>query len=179
MKIGRNDPCPCGSGKKYKNCCLENYLESYNYSNDTEIEYEQYSGFRSKSFIRAIKEVVIEEESVCLVTLVRNVEDAIEILKKYVIITDVGEWVVSTGSCDKIKLYGSADLTEYHDIIVEFDCQKLTPQNFQTLVNLSDILKESGEVGEMELEIFKFYITSLDSYDGELVINKRLNGEVK
>ncbi|HCW04544.1 MAG TPA: hypothetical protein DGK91_08455 [Clostridium sp.] len=21
QKIGRNDPCPCGSGKKYKNCC--------------------------------------------------------------------------------------------------------------------------------------------------------------
>ncbi len=21
MKIGRNEPCPCGSGKKYKNCC--------------------------------------------------------------------------------------------------------------------------------------------------------------
>jgi preprotein translocase subunit SecA len=20
-KAGRNDPCPCGSGKKYKNCC--------------------------------------------------------------------------------------------------------------------------------------------------------------
>ena len=23
MNVGRNDPCPCGSGKKYKNCCLE------------------------------------------------------------------------------------------------------------------------------------------------------------
>ncbi len=23
MKIGRNDPCPCGSGKKYKKCCLD------------------------------------------------------------------------------------------------------------------------------------------------------------
>lgn len=23
-KIGRNDPCPCGSGKKYKNCCGRN-----------------------------------------------------------------------------------------------------------------------------------------------------------
>ncbi len=22
-KVGRNDPCPCGSGKKYKRCCLE------------------------------------------------------------------------------------------------------------------------------------------------------------
>lgn len=21
-KIGRNDKCPCGSGKKYKNCCM-------------------------------------------------------------------------------------------------------------------------------------------------------------
>ena len=29
-KIGRNDPCPCGSGKKYKNCCLglEGIVES-------------------------------------------------------------------------------------------------------------------------------------------------------
>ena len=23
-KIGRNDPCPCGSGKKYKQCCGRN-----------------------------------------------------------------------------------------------------------------------------------------------------------
>ena len=23
-KPGRNDPCPCGSGKKYKNCCGRN-----------------------------------------------------------------------------------------------------------------------------------------------------------
>ncbi|MEZ5844978.1 MAG: SEC-C metal-binding domain-containing protein [Hyphomicrobiaceae bacterium] len=21
-KIGRNDPCPCGSGQKYKKCCM-------------------------------------------------------------------------------------------------------------------------------------------------------------
>jgi uncharacterized protein YecA (UPF0149 family) len=22
IKVGRNDPCPCGSGMKYKKCCL-------------------------------------------------------------------------------------------------------------------------------------------------------------
>jgi len=22
VKVGRNEPCPCGSGKKYKDCCL-------------------------------------------------------------------------------------------------------------------------------------------------------------
>ena len=23
VKVGRNDPCPCGSGRKYKHCCLD------------------------------------------------------------------------------------------------------------------------------------------------------------
>ena len=22
-KIGRNEPCPCGSGRKFKKCCIE------------------------------------------------------------------------------------------------------------------------------------------------------------
>jgi len=26
-KIGRNDPCPCGSGKKYKKCCMKKDFE--------------------------------------------------------------------------------------------------------------------------------------------------------
>jgi len=56
-----------------------------------------------------------------------------------------------------------------NNVIVRFDARLLTPQNFQILVNLSQILQESGEVGEMELEIFKFNIKSLDSYERELI----------
>jgi preprotein translocase subunit SecA len=26
QRVGRNDPCPCGSGKKYKNCCMRSGL---------------------------------------------------------------------------------------------------------------------------------------------------------
>ena len=26
-KIGRNDPCPCGSGKKYKKCCMQSIVD--------------------------------------------------------------------------------------------------------------------------------------------------------
>ena len=43
-QIGRNDPCPCGSGKKYKRCCLasadilEN--ESAGFSDDENDEWE-------------------------------------------------------------------------------------------------------------------------------------------
>jgi len=28
-KVGRNDPCPCGSGKKYKYCCGRNAYGVY------------------------------------------------------------------------------------------------------------------------------------------------------
>jgi hypothetical protein len=66
-----------------------------------------------------------------------------------------------------------------NNILVRFDAKYLTPQNFQILVELSSILKESGEVGEMELEIFKFNVDSLDSYEQELIINNRILGEVK
>ena len=27
-KVGRNDPCPCGSGRKYKKCCMAKNEES-------------------------------------------------------------------------------------------------------------------------------------------------------
>lgn len=30
-KIGRNDPCPCGSGKKYKKCCIDKQKEMLPY----------------------------------------------------------------------------------------------------------------------------------------------------
>lgn len=28
VSAGRNDPCPCGSGKKYKKCCIQKELTS-------------------------------------------------------------------------------------------------------------------------------------------------------
>ena len=57
-----------------------------------------------------------------------------------------------------------------NDIIVEFDCELLTSQNFQILVNLSEILQESGEIGEMVCDIFKITINSLKTYEHNLII---------
>lgn len=33
-RIGRNDPCPCGSGKKHKHCCIEKDQERLHHSSD-------------------------------------------------------------------------------------------------------------------------------------------------
>ena len=43
VKIGRNDPCLCGSGKKYKNCCLKD-SEAINIGN---YKYDKYLEARS------------------------------------------------------------------------------------------------------------------------------------
>ncbi len=36
MKTGRNEPCPCGSGKKYKHCCMGKIIPFTSDSSDTE-----------------------------------------------------------------------------------------------------------------------------------------------
>jgi len=71
---------------------------------------------------------------------------------------------------EKIKHYpkNKAD----NNIIIEFDAKMLNSNNFQILVDLSSILKESGEVGEMELEVFKLKIKSLKTYEKELILRK-------
>ena len=57
-----------------------------------------------------------------------------------------------------------------NNVVVSFDANKLTPQNFQIIVNLSEMLQDSGEVGVMEYDIFKFDIKSLETYEKELIV---------
>ena len=71
---------------------------------------------------------------------------------------------------DLSKKIHSQHIEPKNDIIVEIDAQKLTSQSFQILVNLSELLQDSGEVGEMEYDIFKFYIKSLKSYENNLIV---------
>lgn len=44
MQIGRNEPCPCGSGKKYKKCCFANTkvqkVEDFTYRRYRDIEFK-------------------------------------------------------------------------------------------------------------------------------------------
>jgi len=59
-----------------------------------------------------------------------------------------------------------------NNVIVKFDCNELNQDNFQIIVNLSEILQESGDVGEMELGIFKLNIKSLKTYEKDLIFCK-------
>jgi GT2 family glycosyltransferase len=49
-----------------------------------------------------------------------------------------------------------------NDIIVEFNATQLNQNNFQILQQLPDIIKESGEIGLFELDIFKVTINNIN-----------------
>ena len=73
---------------------------------------------------------------------------------------------------ERIKLYGTNKISDLHDVCVEFNAEELNNENFQVLVNLSKMLQDSGDIGVMEYDIFKFYIKSLDTYEKNLVVCK-------
>jgi len=58
-----------------------------------------------------------------------------------------------------------------NDIVVEFDATRLTNENFKLLQQLPSIIKESGEIGKFELDIFTIEINHLEEYTNNLIKN--------
>ena len=67
---------------------------------------------------------------------------------------------------DRIKV---GDSHYRNDIVVQFDGSKLTQENFEYLQQLPQILQQSGEVGEFELDVFRITIKSLQQYQMNLI----------
>ena len=84
--------------------------------------------------------------------------------------TYIGEQQFNTMYNLKDRVKSSLESEPDNDIIIEFDAKELTDDNFNFIVNLSSILGDSGEVGEMEYDIFKFNIKSLKTYEKELIV---------
>ncbi len=70
---------------------------------------------------------------------------------------------------DLSKKIHSIHIEPKNNVVVRFDCNQLNANNFQVLVNLSEIIQDSGEIGEMKHEIFKLNIKSLKTYEKGLI----------
>ena len=64
-----------------------------------------------------------------------------------------------------------------NDIVVEFDLLKFSPESFNILQQLPDIIKENGESGAFELDIFKITINSMPEYQDELIFISKPDNE--
>lgn len=69
---------------------------------------------------------------------------------------------------ERVKPY---DNEKQNHILIEFDTRYFTQQSFNIIQNLSDIISESGEIGEFELDCFKITITNLKTFEKNLIKN--------
>lgn len=69
----------------------------------------------------------------------------------------------------KIKQIGGTLLD--NDILVKFDARRFTQHSYDTIRQLSQIIAESGEVGEFQLDIFEIKIRRLNTYQNRLITN--------
>jgi glycosyltransferase involved in cell wall biosynthesis len=72
---------------------------------------------------------------------------------------------------DRVRTYNFNDEDKPNNIIVEFDGSKLTNENFQLLQQLPQIIKETNELGQFEIDIFKITIKDLTEYQNNLIHN--------
>ena len=63
----------------------------------------------------------------------------------------------------------SINTIKNNDVIVRFDASTIDNERFQFLQSLSLVLKNSGEIGNMEHDIFEFEIRNLESYEEGLI----------
>ena len=73
---------------------------------------------------------------------------------------------------DLKKKIHSQHMNPTNDVVVHIDCSKLNQQNYQVLVKLSEILKDSGEIGEFVVDIFSVKVKNLNTYEKDLIVCK-------
>jgi len=56
-----------------------------------------------------------------------------------------------------------------NDIVIEFDANQLNQQNFHLLNQMPSIIKDSGEIGEFAIDIFKVTINHIEEYQNNLI----------
>lgn len=69
----------------------------------------------------------------------------------------------------RVMTIGWNNPLDENDVILEFDMKQFTQDSFNIIQNLSDIITESGEVGEFTLDCFKITIQSLETYEKNLI----------
>lgn len=66
----------------------------------------------------------------------------------------------------RIKPYGNE---KQNEILISFNTTQLNQNNFQYIQQLSDIIKDNGEIGSFELDIFKVDIIQMNEYQNTLI----------
>jgi len=129
-KIGRNDPCPCGSGKKYKHCCLGGKATDVNLTT-------------SKSEAPVINRLAIMRFEQKLQDNPEQLEEIGKELEKYSGDRDIDfkEFILRSWSIDKVRKMSTSEIIEKlqsMNIDFEIDRFKKQAQNHISAIRLAE-----------------------------------------
>ncbi|MHC1754476.1 MAG: YecA family protein [Methanosarcina sp.] len=117
-KIGRNDPCPCGSGKKYKHCCLGNKAAGTNLTT-------------SKSEAPVINRLAIMRFEHKLQDNPEQLEEIGKELENYSGDRDMDfkEFILRSWSIDKVKKMSTSEIIEkLQSMNIDFEIERFKKQ---------------------------------------------------
>ncbi len=79
-KIGRNEPCPCGSGKKYKKCCLTERLPTVLESREDDVErYEDYELLSTEEIFSKLRKLGVDTDKKAFLEDVKSFNSAFDL----------------------------------------------------------------------------------------------------
>jgi hypothetical protein len=114
MKIGRNDPCPCGSGNKYKKCCIDKSVHNVTDVNTVPIE-------NCVSDFEYIDDTAKKLEQIISVYNIDDVTKAIFCINSWVNNRSaMAQTLTLNQAISNTKVFGNKNIKEYSELTVFF-----------------------------------------------------------
>jgi hypothetical protein len=137
MKVGRNDPCPCGSGKKYKKCCIDRPIRITSNINTIPIEKEvsdyKYIEPNSERLVQVVSQYAIQDviKAAFCINCWRNNRSVLA----QALTLNMAIYKVSVYGEKRIETF--SDLSEFYDQISPF--LEITPREDLTLNDFGEV----------------------------------------
>jgi len=184
MKIGRNDPCPCGSGKKYKKCCLNKEISEVNFSKD-------YFNLKGKNAEKIVQELAIKTFLTDWCYLNPKLPNNKELCDLLVVFDDIAIiWQIKDLKLDKNGKYNKSEVDknlrqlsgarrQLFDLKTTIELEnprrkkeKILPETIKEIYLISVLLGEGEEIFSFIEEIKNHTIHVFDKEFTEIVLNE-------
>jgi hypothetical protein len=144
-KIGRNDACPCGSGKKYKKCCLDKGRQNTSRQRDDAAVAKQALDWLGERYTDEVREAVFGGFLGELKKRDREMMGFLSSEIQELLNTNIGEWLLTDA-----KLAVKGEKIPVRNILLGRDELSLSTEGISWLTNLGEYPLSVYEIRDVE-----------------------------
>lgn len=176
MRVSRNDPCPCGSGKKYKKCCLggvithsidnqlrDNFLSKVRNKFEGKVEKIVYKDYGPKRSVSKISSLILD-----LVDGFFHEDDSFG-YKRFVVTIGIIAW--------NVAIMGKDKTSEEIATLMNSSGMKTDPEAEQTIAAMikSLVHRKNSMFPEVKNIIFDFEVIERgDDFNLQVAYNEKV-----